>query len=236
MNTVQIEGLRTTTEVGAAARSALYLRLADGFAFPSEDLVQAVRSGRFFEDMRSELEGLPYAVEAGEALLDHPAAGSMRAQELDREYIRLFEVGPGGPPCSLYEGPFRSGRLKIMEELVRFFEHFGVQHQPGDQPDHLCCELEFMHYLTFKEAAALASGGPEQSFVLAQRDFLERHLRVWLPRLKGALGRLEPPPFYDWLAVFADEFTAQDLNYVKSTLASAPQAPGAGPPSLGSAE
>jgi len=127
----------------------------------------------------------------------------------------LFEVGPGQPPCPLYEGSHRGGRMKIMEELVRFYEHFGLQPGPGDQPDHLCAELEFMHYLTFKEAAALSRRGPAEAFRLAQRDFLERRLCRWLPRLRLRLEALEPPPFYRALAGVAEAFAAADLAALK---------------------
>jgi DMSO reductase family type II enzyme chaperone len=114
--------------------------------------------------------------------------------------------------------------MKIMEELVRFYEHFGLQPDPGDQPDHLCAELEFMHYLAFKEAAALSKGGPAEAFVLAQRDFLERHLCRWLPRLRQRLETLEPgrvsadlsaPPFYAALTRFAEAFAAADRAFLK---------------------
>ena len=72
-----------------------------------------------------------------------------------------------------------------------------------------------MHYLTFKEAAALSRRGPAEAFRLAQRDFLERRLCRWLPRLRLRLETLEPPPFYRALAAVAEAFAAGDLAALK---------------------
>ena len=207
MTALSLKGLRSGEELTAAARSSLYRRLGEAFAFPSDAFVEAVALGRLVQDLLSEVAALPFEL---------PIEGELRGGgELEQEYIRLFEVGPGRPPCPLYEGSHRGGRMKIMEELVRFYEHFGLQPDPGDQPDHLCAELEFMHYLAFKEAAALSKGGPAQAFVLAQRDFLDRHLCRWLPRLRQRLETLEPPPFYAALTRFAEAFAAADLTFLK---------------------
>ena len=141
MTPLSLKGLRGGEELVAAVRSALYHRLAEAFGFPAEALLEAVVSGRFLSELLAEAAALPFEL---------PIEGETRAAlagggGLEQDYIRLFEVGPGRPPCPLYEGSHRDGRMKIMEELVRFFEHFGLQPDPGDQPDHLCAELEFMH-------------------------------------------------------------------------------------------
>jgi DMSO reductase family type II enzyme chaperone len=207
MTALSLKGLRSGEELTAAARSSLYRRLGEAFGFPSDAFVEAVAAGRFVQDLLSEATALPFEL---------PIEGELRGGgALEQEYIRLFEVGPGRPPCPPYEGSHRGGRMKIMEELVRFYEHFGLQPDPGDQPDHLCAELEFMHYLGFKEAAALSKGGPAQAFVLAQRDFLDRHLCRWLPRLRQRLETLEPPPFYAALTRFSEAFAAADLTFLK---------------------
>jgi len=215
MTPLSLKGLRGSEELGAAARSAFYRRLGEAFGFPADELLEAVASGRFLSELLAEAAALPFEL---------PVEGEARAAlasggELEQEYIRLFEVGPGRPPCPLYEGSHRDGRMKIMEELVRFFEHFGLQPDPGDQPDHLCAELEFMHYLAFKEAAALSRRGPAGAFRLAQRDFLSRHLCRWLPRLRLRLETLEPPPFYRALAGVAEAFAAADLASLKRSRA-----------------
>ncbi|HEU4759465.1 MAG TPA: molecular chaperone TorD family protein [Dehalococcoidia bacterium] len=215
MTTARLEGLHTGEELAAAARSSLYLRLATAFAFPTAELAESLASGHFADGLAAEAAALPFDLAlSGEAV--SPLAGPSLAREaLEQAYIRLFEVGPGRPPCPLYEGSHRGGRIKIMEELIRFYEHFGLRPQPGDQPDHLCAQLEFMHYLAFKEAAALAGGGPSGAYVLAQRDFLSRRLGGWLPRLRARLEELDAPPVYATLARLADAFCRADLAWLR---------------------
>lgn len=104
-----------------------------------------------------------------------------------------------------------------MEDLVRFYEYFGLRTNAGDHPDHLCAELDFVHYLAFKEAAALAHDLPVADLIRAQHDFLDRHLCRWLPRLRSRLedGR-SIEPVYVYLASLAEEFCRQDRAYLKS--------------------
>ncbi len=211
MTALRIEGLESREELTAAARSALYRRLAEAFAFPTPDLVEEVASGGFLAGLIAEAAELPLELDLDAGTRAALSDAARAFDGLQREYVRLFDVGPGGPPCPLYEGSHRNGRMSIMEELVRFFEHFGLKPHPGDQPDHLCAELEFMHYLAFKEAAALSRDAPAAAFVLAQRDFLDRHLHRWLPRLRARLEGLEPPPFYRCLARLTEDMVARDL-------------------------
>ena len=119
------------------------------------------------------------------------------------EYLATFELGGDAPPVPPYEGFARpaEGREGILEDILRFYEYFDVQLREDnrDYPDHLVTELEFMAFLTGREAEALARRASPDAFRRAARDFLDRHLLVWLPVLTerlnatgtvyGALGR-----------------------------------------------
>jgi DMSO reductase family type II enzyme chaperone len=135
---------------------------------------------------------------------------------LQQGYVSTFEVGAGSPFCPLYEGSHRSGRMKLMEDLVRFYEHFGLITRTGDHPDHISAELEFMHYMAFKEAAAIANSSPAEDLRRAQRDFLQRHLCKWLPRLGTRLDSAQTvPEFYSPVIALAADFCWLDLNWLK---------------------
>ncbi len=213
MTAIRLDGLRTGDELAAAARSSLYRWLATAFSFPSPEMNEGFASRRFLDELSAAAAALPFPLPVDDDLRGDEA---LAREELQQEYIRLFEVGPGRPPCPLYEGSHRSGRTKIMEELVRFYEHFGLRHEAGDLPDHLCAELEFMHYLAFKEAAALHAGDDALPYRLAQRDFLARHLNLWLPRLRRRLEQLDPPRLYLWLARLAEEACRRDVRSLQS--------------------
>jgi DMSO reductase family type II enzyme chaperone len=207
---MRLAGLKTEPEVAAAARSALYLRLVRALSFPEPPLVEELASGDFLAGLEGEAALLPYTFDLTPAERGALAGPTLAHDEVQQEYIRLFEVGPGRPPCPLYEGSHRSGRMKIMEETVRFYEHFGLRTQPGDQPDHLCAELEFMHYLAFKEAALLSSGAETAGLAAAQRDFLSRRLCGWLPRLRQRAEGCGAAPLYAALLGLAERYCRVD--------------------------
>jgi DMSO reductase family type II enzyme chaperone len=202
---------RGDAQLAAGARSAIYGQLAEAFAFPSEALIERLRAGRFIQELHALACHLPFD-------LPTPGEADVPTARLQEDYVNLFEVGIGRPFCPLYEGSHRNGRMKLMEDVVRFYEHFGLRTTPGDHPDHICAEFEFMHYMAFKEAAALAQGGAALSLHRAQHDFLDRHLCRWLPRIRSRLEtRRDGTTAYLALAELADEFCRRDLEWLKSS-------------------
>jgi DMSO reductase family type II enzyme chaperone len=200
-------------ELAAGARSYIYKVLADSFSYPTDEFSQSLDSGDWYTQLSALAQHLPFDLSA---MADPPLAG-VTPEVLQQGYVSTFEVGIGRPFCPLYEGSHRSGRMKLMEELVRFYEHFGLKPQAGDHADHLCAELEFMHYMAFKEAAALAHTDPVPDVRLAQRDFLDRHLCRWLPKVRSRLqSARELPEFYPFAADLAEEFCRRDLAWLKA--------------------
>jgi DMSO reductase family type II enzyme chaperone len=221
----QIENLATAEELQAAARSRLYDLLARGFAVAKAPFFQAVREGAFAAEVWENLAALPYALalSSGEAVRQQ-LCGASTHRELQSEYIRLFDVGTPRPPCPLYGGEYKKGRKGLMEDLIRFYNYFGLHPSPRsrDMPDHITIELEFMHFLTFREVVALHHRQDRTSYLRAQRDFLERHLCAWVPRLGERLRRQEPHPFYAALTGLAEAFLAADLRYLEGLLRANP--------------
>jgi DMSO reductase family type II enzyme chaperone len=214
MNIATITIDEQSDEIIAGARSYIYRSLAEAFSYPSDAFCEDLLSGGWAQRLDSLTEHLPYVLTTwGDEWM-----GSATAESLQSGYISTIEVGAGKPYCPLYEGSHRSGRMKLMEDLVRFYEHFGLKIQPGDQPDHVCAELEFMHYMCFKEAAAYARGDPVADLRRAQRDFLDRHLCRWLPRVRRRMeGADGLPAFYGRAAGFAEEVCRRDLEWLRST-------------------
>jgi DMSO reductase family type II enzyme chaperone len=187
--------------------------LSTAFSYPTDVFCEELASGEWPRQLFALTQHLPFELStATETLPGEPASEKL----LQESYVSIFEVGTGRPYCPLYEGSHRSGRMKLMEDLVRFYEHFGLITQPGDHPDHLSAELEFMHYMAFKEAAALAHSDPVPDVQLAQRDFLNRHLCKWLPRVRERLlSARELPAFYLFAAGLTEEFCRRDLAWLK---------------------
>jgi DMSO reductase family type II enzyme chaperone len=134
------------------------------------------------------------------ANLDRDALADAGEQDdaLAVEYTRLFEVGPGGSPISLYAGHHQGGRTQTMEEVLRFYFHFGLERDETlhDLPDHLISELEFLHFLTFQQARIEDRMGDPSHHVRGQRDFLDRQLGRWVPKLLPLLVAHEASSHY----------------------------------------
>jgi len=112
--------------------------------------------------------------------------------------------------------------MRVMEELIRFYNYFGLRLSRGQLPDHITVELEFMHYLTYKEAEACQNGGDQESYQRAQKDFLDRHLGKWVPALHQKLAKCQPLPFFADLVAWTEDFLGRERQYLKSILDPSP--------------
>ena len=216
---MQIETLATAEEVATGARSRLYRLLADGFLYPDQAFFAALQTGRYRDEVMATCEPLDYGLDpAFDGLV-----ASGRYLDFQAQFLRLFEVGLGVPPCPLYSGIYRGGRKAVMEELVRFYNFFGLstQHGAGELPDHVATELEFMHFLAFKELTAVHRAQDPSAYRHAQHDFLERQLISWLPDLETRLSGLEPAPFYAALTMLTNAFVRSEHAYLRDVAANA---------------
>lgn len=205
--------LTTQAEAATAARSQLYALLASGFRFPSPVLHTEIRDGRFLAAVETAARALPYRLDPAEV----PGRGAPQLfEEFEREYIALFDVGgPGGAPCLLYEGEHSGARLKVLEDVLRFYHYFGLhlaeKRNRRDRPDHLATELEFLHALTFTEASRLAAGKDPGPFRRAQHDFLRFHAAEVVSRVAATVGPRQVR-FYSALASFGERFCQAELT------------------------
>ena len=203
--------LKTAPAQQSGSRSALYRLLARGFAFPSQEFYEDVKGGRLLSQVREAVRGLPYTLEAGGQLGD---GLSLSYDDFQSTYIAQFELGgPEGAAVPLYEGHYGGGLLRDMEEVLRLYHHFGFRYTGGFRPDHLQTELEFLHGLTFGEAAALDGQGEPGLYRQAEREFLQYHLKGLASRVaEGLRGR--QVPLYPELAQLISAFAARELEYL----------------------
>lgn len=220
----RLEDLKTPAELQAASRSRLYRLLSQAFAFPTTTFYDFVAKGDLLEQLLEMEAHLPYPLPLAEGspLRQELARVTVEYVNFESEYIRLFEVGVSSVPCPLYEGVYHGSRKTVMEEVLRFYHYFGLSlsRQWRDLPDHISTEMEFMHFLSFKETAALHQGDDEGSYRRAQRDFLQRHLARWLPHLRQRLEGQRPPPFFLALAALAEQYVLSDHHYLQQVAAS----------------
>jgi DMSO reductase family type II enzyme chaperone len=196
-----LKGLSGEAELLAGALSQTYQLFLRALDYPDEEHCQWIREGGLADPLRLGLAAISPALEQPD---ERWAAlrGSYSADDLAVEYTRLFDAGASGPPCPLYGGLYGGARMKTMEEAVRFYNHFGLtlSEKQRELPDHIATQLEFLHYLTYREAEALQSGGDAGPYQRAQRDFVARHPGAWLPKLCVRLENEKAHPFF--LALF----------------------------------
>ena len=220
----RIEHVEEGPQRRAVARSGIWRALAGLFDYPEGDLPEAVRRGEVAQCLEDLVQGLGggSAPDVDRQALSDAGEGDALAVE----YTRLFDVGVGGPPCPLYGGLYAGDRMKTMEEAVRFYNHFGLRpaESPRELPDHLVTELEFLHFLSFREAQALGEGVETGPWCRAQRDFLRRHPGRWVPRLRGRLLEQDAMPFYRELAALLEALLEREGARLTAELGPAPEA------------
>lgn len=184
------------------ARSKLYKLFAFAMHYPGPELVEMINEGLLAESFARLLNIACPELVANEdlSLLEKQADGL----DLGAQYNRLFEVGgDGAAPCPLFGGAYSKGdRHKVMEETVRFYNHFGLQvdQSYNEMPDQLGTELEFLHFLAYRQVEQLNSGADSAGYARAERDFLLRHPGKWVPSMKKKLEQENSTPFYQGLA------------------------------------
>ncbi len=169
-------------------RSQIYKQLYHALYYPAEDagILLAVRMGpTFFAEM-----GHPRIKEKAEDLCI--TAGKVDAEDLQVEYVRLFDYKPVCPP---YESSCRRDMRgqELAADLVASYRQAGVECDDAMIPDHFSVEFEFMHYLAYKESSP--DEPPSKGWKELERKFLEEHILKWVPQFCMLLSREGKEPY-----------------------------------------
>ncbi|MEN8132731.1 MAG: molecular chaperone TorD family protein [Pseudomonadota bacterium] len=219
------------TTADPTVRSAVYSLLSQSFKYPTPELFARCQHGDLLSELWNKLSLLPHL----QSLVDEQADQKDKIQhdlekvsieDFQAAYTGTFDVGAPEPPCPPYEGIYLKGveRSGHIIRLSEFYKHFGLQLNPAEGKrelaDNLCVELQFLHFLAFKEAQARDEQEGEllQGYLLAQRDFLERHLVGWLPAFQARLEASCPTPLYVWLGKLLTRITPLELDYLNRNL------------------
>lgn len=195
------------------ARSKLYGLLAMSFYVPDDEDFERARSGKLQTDINEAAEELPYDMDLSLA----PVPDDWTSEFFHSEFLRLFEVGQGGPPCPLYGGVYGADRMRTIEEVTRFYKYFGLKTSEDRRipPDHISTELEFLHYLTYREAAAPMPPLAEP-YKRAQLDFIDRQPGRWMPGLVEKVEGADAPAFFASLVGLAHRLVSEDCRHLQA--------------------
>ncbi len=206
----------------AQARGKLYEFMSAQFACPPDTAMLALLADWASDQIESDSpdEWLSPEMRAGLTAVDGFFDGSADRpredlrEEIEVEYTRLFrglkrEYSPRPP----YESVYREEDSRVFGELTsvvrnQYRRHgFDVTPDLSSEPaDHISLELEFMHLLCTKEAAALeAKDDPAVSDLrLAQRQFLEEHLLEWASGLRQEVEKFDRNGLFSGILKFAE--------------------------------
>jgi DMSO reductase family type II enzyme chaperone len=203
----------------ALGRSCLYRWLSRAFRYPDAELAADLKGSvlTFFEGTFDLL-----AERARNAL--RPALDSLRAAvtdldlaQLQSDHRRVFGHIESSF-CPPYETRYGNHHLfqqtQQLADIAGFYRAFGLDlsDDANERPDHLAIELEFLHFLCFKEAYGLKHHGPEQVEVCrdAEVKFLREHLLTWAPSFAKRLQEAAGGGFYERLAAFMAAFLSTE--------------------------
>lgn len=115
-------------------------------------------------------------------------------KDLCLEYDRLFRQGEIWLYGSEHKAENEFQRANDLADINGFYKAFGLE-TDKERPDALPCELEFMHYLIFKEMNA--PGAEKADICLsAQKKFFEEHLYPAAKNIAKKIPRLAKDGFY----------------------------------------
>ncbi len=224
----------------ALSRSKLYLLLSWSYLFPEDDeFLDYLQSGEFVEDGRVALDNLTKLLEdkGGEETKERLQAvarhfdaiegwissegSNWNLQDLRDDHKRVFSnvISLDCPPYeTLFGNDHVFGQSYTMGDIAGFYNAFGLQLSQDihERLDHLSVELEFIHYLAYKESYALLHDGKEklQTVVDAEKKFVKEHLGRWVPLFAGMLKKKADYGFYKILADFTADWVGFEIAYL----------------------
>lgn len=224
----------------ALSRSKLYLLLSWSYLYPEDDeFLDYLQSGEFVEDGRVALGGLKAALptplnadtqEWLDAIADRFNAlenwvssegVNWSIQDLRDEHRRVFSnvIALDCPPYeTLFGNDHVFGQSYVMGDIAGFYSAFGVQLSQDihERLDHLSVELEFLHFLAYKESYALCHDGPEKlkTVVDAEKKFVKEHVGRWVPLFSGMLKKKAEYGFYKVVADLTSQWVAFEVAHL----------------------
>lgn len=132
--------------------------------------------------------------------------------ELAADYASLF-LSIGRKPVPPYESVYTSQERLLMQrardEVLAMYRQEGLGRSDDfkEPEDHIAMEFEFMGYLCQKALESLDADDTEgaKAALQTQKDFLDKHLLVWVPQFCKDVQKSARTDFYKAVAQITDE-------------------------------
>lgn len=201
------------------SRAVLARALKTGLSFPRPVTLERFRS----EESQRALLGAAGALDPSgllvEAVRNCCSRSHASSSELERSYNRIFGHSLRGRVCP-YEteyGPLHVfQRAHRISDIAGFYLAFGLAPKKTDseRADHVAYELEFLEFLSLKEAHALTNGDTKMYGVTraALKRFLSEHLGRFGRAFGSSLLREDPEGFYGALGNLCEKFLRSECE------------------------
>jgi TorA maturation chaperone TorD len=224
----------------ALSRSKIYLLISWSMLYPEDDeFLDYLQSGEFIEDGRSAIESLSQSLGTfgGERakkklgslgkIFDHiegwieSECANWQVADLQAEHRRVFSnvITLDCPPYeTLFGNDHVFGQAHVMGDIAGFYKAFGVElsRDIHERLDHLSVELEFMHFLAYKESYARCHDGDDKTQIVvdAQKKFVKEHIGRWVPLFARMLVKKADSGFFRQMADLTLEWIDFDAAYL----------------------
>ncbi len=220
------------------ARSALYRLLSQALVYPSQEAAGALQDVDLPQAQLAASHLPPKVVPLLAALGEHLQATD--ALQLQAEHRRVFThiLSLDCPPCeTFYTAHHIFQETQEMSDIGGFFRAFGLEMGDKERLDHISVELEFMHFLTYKEAYALTNHGPARARLCreVQRKFVEDHLGRWALKFADRLSQKANGGYFGCVASLTQAFLAAEVGFLRArpeTVLVSPESRNAAPEEL----
>ncbi|MCD8200295.1 MAG: molecular chaperone TorD family protein [Coriobacteriaceae bacterium] len=146
-------------------------------------------------------------------------------EELAVDYNHTF-IGNGVdaysaayPFESVYTSPKRLLMQDARDEVLAIYRSEGLKKQESwkEGEDHIAPELEFEQHLCNRVSEALSAGdeGKAAGYLITQRNFLDDHLRTWVPLMTKDMKRFAQTNLYLGLAYLTDGFLQLEHDFLR---------------------
>lgn len=203
----------------ALSRSALYQLLSQALVYPSQEVVAALQDVDLPQAQRTAARRparvAPLLAAFGEQLQNADAT------QLQTEYLQIFThiLSTDCPPCeTVYTARHIFQETQELSDIGGFYRAFGLEISAKERLDHVSVELEFMHFLTYKEAYAQTHHGPAKARLCrdVQRKFVQDHLGRWAIRFAQRLSQKANGGYYGCLASLVEAFLTSEVEFLKT--------------------
>jgi TorA maturation chaperone TorD len=228
----------------ALNRSKIYLLFSWSLLYPEdEEFLDYLQCGEFVEDGRAALDGLRLALDGigGDRAIQKIALMKKQFDQIEKlvsaecvnwqigdlqtEHRRVF-TNVITLDCPPYETLFGNDHVfaqsHVMGDIAGFYKAFGVELSKDvhERLDHLSVELEFMHFLTYKESYSRCHDGVDKTEIVvdAQKKFVKNHIGRWVPLFCRMLAKKSDTGLFKLIADCMSEWMDFEVAFLGVTV------------------